>query len=398
MKSLKIIFHCGEVPSTTFIEALSKNLASRGHHVFMLGKKKSKYASIENNIHLLLIQRNNFLLFFQILIQLFRLLVRDKHLFVIILKRMGKKLFQRNSWNRFLLNLYIFNTRADILHIQWAKAIREFEDSLDLIRAKTLLSFRGAHINYSPLADKELAQAYRDLFPQIDGFHAVSQAIAQRSLRYHSETEKIHVIHPAVSRELLAYPHVRTVDPVSELKIISVGRMHWKKGYNYALDAMGMLKEQSIRFRYCIIGGKADEHIVYQIHDMGLHDSVDFLDFMPQSRLITYLAGSHVFLLPSVEEGIANVVLEAMALGIPVISTDCGGMKEVIQDGLNGFLVPVRSAEAIRDRITHFMTLSPEKKALIVDEAKKTIRNRFLWEAQSDAFEKLYFSLLEVGC
>mgnify|MGYP000865031747 CR=1 FL=1 len=62
----------------------------------------------------------------------------------------------------------------------------------------------------------------------------------------------------------------------------------------------------------------------------------------------------NLFLLSSIEEGIANVCIEAMALGIPVISTDCGGMAELITNKETGFLVPVRNAQAIASAILEF--------------------------------------------
>src|SRR5690606_5520640 len=131
------------------------------------------------------------------------------------------------------------------------------------------------------------------------------------------------------------------------LKILSVGRAHWKKGYRYALDAMTVLKEIKVDFQYTIIGVKHDEALLYQRHEAGLNDCVTFLDTLSFKEVKAQIASADVLLLPSIEEGIANVVLEAMALGTLVVSTDCGGMKEVVLPKQTGYLVPVRDAQAM---------------------------------------------------
>jgi glycosyltransferase involved in cell wall biosynthesis len=98
--------------------------------------------------------------------------------------------------------------------------------------------------------------------------------------------------------------------------------------------------------------------------------------------------------LPSVEEGIANVVLEAMMVGLPVISTDCGGMREVIEYGVNGFLVPVRNPEALAEAIVQVMELSPEAVENIRQQAHQTIVQRFTMEINIKAFVGMYESVM----
>jgi colanic acid/amylovoran biosynthesis glycosyltransferase len=76
----------------------------------------------------------------------------------------------------------------------------------------------------------------------------------------------------------------------------------------------------------------SNENIHFQIHDLGLIECVTFINGLPHHEVIDKLSSNDLFLLPSLAEGISNAVLEATALGIPVISTDCGGMTEIIKD------------------------------------------------------------------
>ena len=98
------------------------------------------------------------------------------------------------------------------------------------------------------------------------------------------------------------------------------------------------------------------------------------------------MLSADLFLLPSVEEGIANVVLEAMALGVPVITTDCGGMREVLKDGSNGKIVSVRDTDAMVDAIMEFSQSQKQARDSMSENAKQTIQANHLISDQIEAF------------
>ena len=104
---------------------------------------------------------------------------------------------------------------------------------------------------------------------------------------------------------------------------------------------------------------------------------------------------SDVLLLPSVEEGIANVVLEAMLNNTLVLTTDCGGMTEVINDGVNGFIVPSRDVEAIADRIKAISQLSVEESDGIKTNALTTIKAGHTHEQMVNKMQELYNNVLQ---
>jgi len=120
---------------------------------------------------------------------------------------------------------------------------------------------------------------------------------------------------------------------------------------------MSILKKNKISFNYTVVGVNKSEELLFFVNELNLTDSVTFINSIPQEEVYEKMLDSDLFLLPSVEEGIANVCIEAMLSKLPVLSTDCGGMSELIVDGETGFLVPTRNPKALADKISIFSEL-----------------------------------------
>src|SRR5690606_23413698 len=132
------------------------------------------------------------------------------------------------------------------------------------------------------------------------------------------------------------------------------------------------------------------EECIFHIHDLGLTRVVTINDAAAHERVVEYIASADVLLLPSVEEGIANVVLEAMALGTVVVTTDCGGMREVVQDNSTGFIVPKRNSLAIADALEKISKLSPPDRRQIAEDAHNTISECHTRSAFESGIEQFY--------
>jgi len=340
-QKLKIAIYSGEIPSTTFIERLISGLSKKGHFIVLFGSLKTS-VSYNNNV-LIKGYKNG---------KILKLIYLVKYTMLLFFFRYNEKkkldkilrLESKNSLNNKVKCYPVLWHKPDVFHVQWAKALMDWT-WVTQFNIKLVLSLRGAHINYSPIADLALAKNYRENFPRVDRFHAVSKAIAKEAIKYGADTKKIKVVYSGLDlkdKQEIKYPNHENYH------IISIGRAHWVKGYKYALDACKLLKDKGVKFKYTIVGIDSGVEYLYHIKDLGL-------------------------LMPSVQEGIANVVLEAMALQTMVLSTDCGGMNEVISHGENGFLIPTRNPEAIANTITKIMTLSDEAQLKITNKALKTI-------------------------
>ena len=140
---------------------------------------------------------------------------------------------------------------------------------------------------------------------------------------------------------------------------------------------------------YTIVGG-IDEELLFQIQQLGIKDQVFIKSRFTQEEIKTILLEHDVFLLPSVEEGIANVVLEAMALGTLVLSSDCGGMTEVIDHGSNGFIFKNRNIEHLKETLNLISKLELAEVNRITSNARETIEKQHNQDQMVQSFKQLY--------
>jgi colanic acid/amylovoran biosynthesis glycosyltransferase len=276
--------------------------------------------------------------------------------------------------------------------VQWGRAASYWTEVGALLGMKLILSFRGAHINYAPLSDLALAETYRKVFPKFDAFHAVSEAIASEGRKYTSGNPLVRVIHSGIN---IAKTEISTRKSAPQnspgtIRILSVGRFHWKKGYPVAFEAIRKLTGEGIRLKYELVAGGDDEEVVYMVNDMNLRDQVVFHGNMSQQQVFELMKECDLLLLPSVEEGIANVVLEAMAVGLPVISSDCGGMAEAVLEGETGLLFRSRNSDHLAARIREFLQMDAGKKSKMIMAARKHIHDNFSMERLGKEMDRLY--------
>lgn len=364
--NMRIAIVAGTVPTTTFIDALINAMADEGYEMVVIGKKTGNY-KYRPSVKVIITPSNK--------IEKFSFVLKNvlKCKWATVQKiRSGSKSF--NAFiNDLIFYLPLLNSKPDKVHIQWATFLKGKELMFDLFPSKILLSLRGAHINYKPITHPEFKEVYLRLFPRIYKFHAVSDEIGAEAVLYNADSKKMQTIYSYVDDAILA----REIQPKPKgtLKIISIGRFHWVKGYDYALDAMGVLKKKVSDFTYTIIAqGTVPDDVIFQIDQLGLKDNVIIINGMDHKSVIKKIEDSDIMLLSSVIEGIANVALEAMAVGTPVISTDCGGINEVIKNNVNGFIVTNRDPEATADAFAAFNDLSSNERYTLALNAQKRVR------------------------
>ena len=373
---MKVAIYSGSIPSTVFIENLISGLAEQDIEVQVFGRNLSSTYYSQKNINLFPTPQNRYFLACFVLIQIAQLFFTYPIRLIKLIRYYSS--FSKNSFYGHLdwwgMVLPVVNNLPDIFHIQWAKSLNQWFFLKELFNIKIFLSLRGTHITCSPLADQNLAKDYKSLFPRVDKFHAVSNSLKNIVVRYGAQKEDVKVIYSAINPNNIK-PFVKNNWELKDkLNFISVGRFHWIKGYEYSLMAIKFLLEHDYNVHYTIISNNLpNEEILYQIEDLSIKKNINILYNCPQPEVYEKMRKADCLILPSIEEGIANVVLESMAIGLPIISSDCGGMKEVISHNHNGFLYKNRDYKDLITKIIQFIQTESNQIKYIVNNGRQNI-------------------------
>jgi glycosyltransferase involved in cell wall biosynthesis len=176
-----------------------------------------------------------------------------------------------------------------------------------------------------------------------------------------------------------------------------IGRLVSGKGIDFYLRAARILADRRRDVRFLMIGAHSSER-GYQsdmevlARQLNIQNQVIFTG--QRQDVSEILRDVDLVVHPSLTEGLSNVILEAMAAGIPVVATRVGGNPELVQDGRTGFLVPPQNAEAIADAICRLLD-QPEMARGFGEAARQRVIQEFSIERMLSKTENLYFRLLE---
>src|SRR5262249_47447352 len=154
-------------------------------------------------------------------------------------------------------------------------------------------------------------------------------------------------------------PRVTAVAEPAVPMLLAVGRLVEKKGFPFLLEACRWLKDRGCEFQCQLVGGTGarEQQIISLIDELGLADTVVLRPAVTQEELQQIYQQATLFVLPcqiaenNDRDGIPNVLVEAMAVGLPVISTNISGIPELIEHGVSGWLVPQKDARALAEAI-----------------------------------------------
>jgi glycosyltransferase involved in cell wall biosynthesis len=138
--------------------------------------------------------------------------------------------------------------------------------------------------------------------------------------------------------------------PAEAFVVGIVARLSAQKAHHVLFEAFAILRRSRPQARLVVVGGGPREQELRALAaGLGLGDTVQFTGILRDVPDV--LPAFDVSCLSSVHEGVPMAVIESMASGIPVVATDCGALSDMVVDGVNGYLVPVRDAQALADRL-----------------------------------------------
>jgi colanic acid/amylovoran biosynthesis glycosyltransferase len=298
----------------------------------------------------------------------------------------------------YAMYLRLARMRPDVVHFEWNSAAADYLPLFDVWRCPVVTSCWGSDVSIYPHmpTHERYAERLVEVFARASAVHCVSASQARETEAFGLAPSKARVIWTGVDPSAFAPAPARDRSG-AELRIVMVGWLRWMKGHEYALSGLRIALDHGVPARLDIIGGTPDvvgesderRRIVHTIGDLGLEDHVRLSGTLSTAEVIERMRATDVLLHASVSEGLPTVLIEAMACGIPVVAADCGGVTELVTDGTDGFVVPIRDPEAIADALVALWRDASLRERMGA-AARVTVRTRFTLERQVSAFEQLY--------
>lgn len=282
--------------------------------------------------------------------------------------------------------------RPDVVHFEFGALAVDRMHLKRLLKTKITVSFRGHDISYVGLGCRD---HYKEVWEKAERVHFLGSDLLERARR--------RGFPPGVPYDLIP-PGIDTtaVDPgrarershlqvdQQPVRILSVGRLHWAKGHEYALHALALLKASGVPFEFRLIGAGAHESAVrFACTDFGLEHDVQYLGERRHSEVISEMQASDIFLHASVSEGFCNAVLEAQAMMLPVVCSDAGGLAENVQHGVTGFVVPKRDPHALAEALLK-LARDPGLRNRMGVAGRERVEREFSLEANIARFAAFY--------
>jgi colanic acid/amylovoran/stewartan biosynthesis glycosyltransferase WcaL/AmsK/CpsK len=282
----------------------------------------------------------------------------------------------------------------DIIHCQFGTYGLEglFIRQVVAKNAKVVTSFRGFD---ATKAVQKNPESYRKLFREGDLFLPVSHSLKNLIVEQGCNEAKIVVLPSGINCQKIAYSPKRLCQD-EPIRVITIARLVEKKGIVYAIQAMDKIVKSGKLIHYSVIGdGELRDSLERLIEERDLKKHVQLLGWKSHEEVIQLLQDAHILIAPSVtakdgdQEGIPNAIKEAMALGLPVIGTQHSGIPEIVEDGVSGFLVRERDADALADRLSYLID-HPEKWADMGRAGRVRVETDYEIKILNDRLMELY--------
>ena len=224
-----------------------------------------------------------------------------------------------------------------------------------------------------------------------DGAHAYSRDVwNMMQLKYHLEAERVaYIANGAEERFFVSRDYGTTCGA----KLLYAGTWLDQRGIFYIRDALRNLTKRLPGLTLTLAGCGAPEKEIKDFFGAELASHMEVRPVVPAEAMTELYLEHDIFLFPSLMEGLPTVLLEAMATGMPVITTETCGMPDVVEDGYNGLLIPAANAPAIESAVIR-LSESRELRERLGTAARETMR-RHTWREAGERLEAFLYRVLE---
>ena len=404
---MKIAFLVNQFPklSETFILNQATGLLDRGHHVDIFAKRFGDEIVIHPDVEK-----------YNLLDRTYYHRIPSKKIERTLT---GLNIFIKGFWRNPRVTLRLLNFFAygkDALSLKILYRIGPFLRNYDIIhchfgptgnfgatlkgqgiQGKLVTTFHGFDIR---LGLEKGGHFYHNLFAVGDCFISISNFNRNHLINFGLDERKI--VDLPVGINLAKFPYKWNGEDSgieSIIRVVTVARLVEVKGLHYGLKAIQKVLQNrpNLDLTYTIIGGgPLREELEKLSRELGLSEVVHIAGPRQQNDIIKILGQSHIFLLPSIAEVLPVSLMEAHAVGLPVIATDVGDIRRIVLDGKSGFVVKPRNVDALADKL-RFLFEHPYKWPEMGITGRTHVAKNYDINKLNDRLVEIYFRLLDVN-
>lgn len=270
--------------------------------------------------------------------------------------------------------------KADILHIMIhgnsEKIIQKYKDSGKVVIGEAVNAFPSEqlaimekeHMKYG-IKKKKTVDTYTEE-KMIREFRACDYILTasnfvRNSFISHGFKEENLLLLPYGSEINRDFHFIKKI-PQNDLKILCVGKITFRKGQIYLLEAVRQLKQENINCEVTFVGAIDDEYLAC-LKEKNLDDTYHYVAHVPNEKMREFMGTFDLFILPSIEDGFSVVVTEALSVGLPVITTTSNGASDIVFNDKNGYNISPANSEVLANTIKNTLgkTFDIKKENLI---------------------------------
>jgi colanic acid/amylovoran biosynthesis glycosyltransferase len=412
---MRIAFLVDQFPtlSETFILNQITGLINRGHEVDIFSDRPGNISKIHPDVERYQLLKHTY--YTPIPINLFWGIFKGIGLLIINFHKAPKTLLRTlnffkypySEYGEFALPLRAFYLALpflnqlpyEIIHCHYGRnGLRALIlKDMGILQGNIVTAFHGNDMSrYVQTYGKEV---YQKLFEKGNLLQPISQYWQRKLIDLGCPENKIVVHRMGIDcSEFFFTP--RSYPKDNKIRLVTIARLVEKKGIEYGIKAVAKVARNNHNLDYQIIGdGILRENLQELIKELDATEIIKLIGWKEQKEICEILQKSHIFLLPSVIskegdcEGIPVSLMEAMAMGLPVISTYHSGIPELIQDGISGFLVPERQVDLLAEKLSYVIH-HPELWSNIAYTARQQIEKNYEINQLNDQLVKSYQQLL----